>query len=160
MDVSIILVNYNTTRLLLQAIDSIYEKSTGFTFEVIVVDNNSSENPEKEIKEKNLEDKYSIEFLPFGLGLKELDRFDVVILCPHLKVELDRALKNQTIDKPLYLLPPKMYGLMKFDEIIVDIEDVMKMYQENPVVPVKFPGEDNLLRITRGVAYRHAHPLK
>ena len=67
---------------------------------------------EKEIKEKNLEDKYSIEFLPFGLGLKELDRFDVVILCPHLKVELDRALKNQTIDKPLYLLPPKMYGLM------------------------------------------------
>ena len=92
---------------------------------------------EKEIKEKNLEDKYSIEFLPFGLGLK-----------------------NQTIDKPLYLLPPKMYGLMKFDEIIVDIEDVMKMYQENPVVPVKFPGEDNLLRITRGVAYRHAHPLK
>lgn len=53
-----------------------------------------------------------------------------------------------------------MYGLMKFDEIIVDIEDVMKMYQENPVVPLKFPGEDNLLRITRGVAYRHAHPLK
>ena len=33
-----------------------------------------------EIKEKNLEEKYSIEFLPFGLGLKELDRFDVVIL--------------------------------------------------------------------------------
>ena len=27
----------------------------------------------KEIKEKNLEDKYSIEFLPFGLGLKELN---------------------------------------------------------------------------------------
>lgn len=25
---------------------------------------------EKEIKEKNLEDKYNIEFLPFGLGLK------------------------------------------------------------------------------------------
>ena len=125
---------------------------------------------EKEIKEKQLIGfevapvlfalACSNMFLPFGLGLKELDRFDVVILCPHLKVELDRALKNQTIDKPLYLLPPKMYGLMKFDEIIVDIEDVMKMYQENPVVPVKFPGEDNLLRITRGVAYRHAHPLK
>ena len=78
-----------------------------------------------------------------------------------LKVELDRALKNQTIDKPLYLLPPKnVWTHENFDEIIVDIEDVMKMYQENPVVPVKFPGEDNLLRITRGVAYRHAHPLK
>lgn len=127
---------------------------------VIITAHGASQKVFDKAKEKNLEDKYSIEFLPFGLGLKELDRFDVVILCPHLKVELDRALKNQTIDKPLYLLPPKMYGLMKFDEIIVDIEDVMKMYQENPVVPVKFPGEDNLLRITRGVAYRHAHPLK
>ena len=52
VDVSIILVNYNTTQLLLQAIDSVYEKSNGFTFEIIVVDNNSSENPEKEIKKK------------------------------------------------------------------------------------------------------------
>lgn len=110
---------------------------------------------QKEIVEKGYEDQYSIEFLPFGLGLKELDRFDVVILCPHLKVELDKAIKNMDIDKPMYLLPPKMYGLMKFDEIIVDVEDVIKMYNDNPTVPVKFPGEDNLLRITRGVAYRH-----
>lgn len=110
---------------------------------------------QKEIIEKGYENQYSIEFLPFGLGLKELDRFDVVILCPHLKVELDKAIKNMDIDKPIYILPPKMYGLMKFDEIIVDVEDVIKMYHENPTVPVKFPGEDNLLRITRGVAYRH-----
>ena len=110
---------------------------------------------QKEIVQKGYEDKYSIEFLPFGLGLKELDRFDVAILCPHLKVELDKAIKNMNIDKPMYLLPPKMYGLMKFDEIIVDVEDVIRMYEENPTVPVKFPGEDNLLRITRGVAYRH-----
>jgi len=110
---------------------------------------------QKEIIEKGYEDKYSIEFLPFGLGLKELDRFDIAILCPHLKVELDKAIKNMDIDKPMYLLPPKMYGLMKFDEIIVDVEDVIEMYKENPTVPVKFPGEDNLLRITRGVAYRH-----
>lgn len=58
---------------------------------------------DKEIKEKNLEEKYSIEFLPFGLGLKELDRFDVVILCPHLKVELDKALKiKQLINHFIY----------------------------------------------------------
>lgn len=110
---------------------------------------------QKEIKEKHYEDKYSIEFLPFSLGLKRLDEFDAVILCPHLKVELDKAKKNMKIDKPMYLLPPKMYGLMKFEEIVMDVEDIIEMYQQDPTVPVKFPGEDNLLRITRGVAYRH-----
>lgn len=110
---------------------------------------------QKEIKEQNMEDRYSITFLPFSLGLKRLDEFDVIILCPHLKIELEKAKKKMNIDKPMYLLPPKMYGLMKFNEIIADIEDVMVMYQQHPTVPVHFPGEDNLLRITRGVAYRH-----
>ena len=110
---------------------------------------------QKEIIEKHYEDKYSIEFLPFSLGLQRLDDFDVIILCPHLKMELNKAIKTMPINKPMYLLPPKMYGLMKMEEIITDVEDVIKMYQEHPTVPVKFPGEDNLLRITRGVAYRH-----
>ena len=82
---------------------------------------------QKEIKERNLQDRYSITFLPFGLGLKRLDEFDVVILCPHLKVELDKAKKKMKIDKPMYLLPPKMYGLMKFEEIDEDVEDVIDM---------------------------------
>lgn len=115
---------------------------------------------EKEIVEKQLDQQYHIEFLPFSVGLEEMDRFDVIILCPHLKIELERAQKKYQINKPVYLLPPKMYGLMKFEEIRIDIEDVMKMYQENPTVPVKFPGEDNLLRITRGEAYRKYHKLK
>ena len=45
-DVSIIFVNYNTANLLVQAIQSVYEKSSGFSFEIIVVDNNSTENPQ------------------------------------------------------------------------------------------------------------------
>lgn len=46
-DVSIILVNYNTTKLLTQAITSIYEKSYGFSYEIIVVDNHSIESPKQ-----------------------------------------------------------------------------------------------------------------
>lgn len=45
LDVSIILVNYNTTDLLLQAIHSVFDMSEGFSYEVIVVDNNSKESP-------------------------------------------------------------------------------------------------------------------
>lgn len=41
MDVSIIIVNYNTTALVRQCIKSIYNKTEGLSFEIILVDNNS-----------------------------------------------------------------------------------------------------------------------
>ena len=63
IDVSIILVNYNTTDLLVQAIKSVYQYSLGFSFEIIVVDNNSRENPQKALKD-NFNDK--IIFLPLS----------------------------------------------------------------------------------------------
>lgn len=43
MDISIIIVNYNTKELTAQCINSIYEKTSDLSFEVIVVDNNSSD---------------------------------------------------------------------------------------------------------------------
>lgn len=49
IDVSIILVNYNTTDLLLQAINSVYSKSSGFTYEMIVVDNDSGISPKESL---------------------------------------------------------------------------------------------------------------
>jgi len=45
MDVSIIIVNYNTAKLLMDAIDSVFEKTEGVTYEIIIVDNNSPSNP-------------------------------------------------------------------------------------------------------------------
>ncbi|SHK64114.1 glycosyltransferase family 2 protein [Chryseobacterium polytrichastri] len=44
LDCSIILVNYNTCQLTLACIDSIREFSTSFSYEIIVVDNDSSDN--------------------------------------------------------------------------------------------------------------------
>ena len=43
MDVSVIIVNYNTRTLTGECIDSIFEKTSGITFEVIVVDNASQD---------------------------------------------------------------------------------------------------------------------
>ena len=51
LDVSVILVNYNTTDLLIQAVRSVFDKSKGFSYEVIVVDNNSKEKPEEKLRE-------------------------------------------------------------------------------------------------------------
>ena len=43
MDVSIIIVNYNTLKLTKSCIDSIFEKTEGIKFEVLLVDNNSTD---------------------------------------------------------------------------------------------------------------------
>ena len=66
-DVSIILVNYNTTELLLQSIRSVYDKSSGFSFEIIVVDNNSEENPGYVLSE-SFSDKVALLSLPENIG--------------------------------------------------------------------------------------------
>ena len=47
MDVSIIIVNYNTYTLTIQCIDSIFEKTKDLSFEVIFVDNASTDNSRK-----------------------------------------------------------------------------------------------------------------
>ena len=51
MDVSIIIVNYNTISLTLDCIKSIYEKTQGISYEIIVIDNNSNDDIDI-IKEK------------------------------------------------------------------------------------------------------------
>lgn len=44
MDVSVIIVNYNTCELTLQCLRSIYENTNSLNFEIIVVDNNSEDD--------------------------------------------------------------------------------------------------------------------
>jgi len=56
MDVSIIIVNYNTISLLLNAIYSIFSKTEGIEYEVIVIDNHSSDNS-KTILDENFGNK-------------------------------------------------------------------------------------------------------
>lgn len=50
MDVSIVYVNYKTTQLIIDSIQSVKEKTKGLTYEIIVVDNNSEDTSLNEIK--------------------------------------------------------------------------------------------------------------
>jgi len=50
MDVSIIIINYNTKDLIKQCIDSVLEKTQDIEFEIIVVDNASSDGSQQFIK--------------------------------------------------------------------------------------------------------------
>ncbi|MCU6797652.1 glycosyltransferase family 2 protein [Paenibacillus sp. WQ 127069] len=52
MDLSIIILNYNTCELTLNAIQSVYDSQTSFCYEIIVVDNHSSDASVVEIKRR------------------------------------------------------------------------------------------------------------
>lgn len=52
MDVSIIIVNYNTVKWIIDLIDSIIKKSIGFSYEIIIVDNNSTDNSKGILKKQ------------------------------------------------------------------------------------------------------------
>ncbi|MDR1761230.1 MAG: glycosyltransferase family 2 protein [Bacteroidales bacterium] len=67
MEVSIIIVNYNTISLLCDAIDSILEKTTNIFYEIIVVDNNSVDNSANIIPQK-YDDRVVYLKLPDNIG--------------------------------------------------------------------------------------------
>lgn len=52
IQVSILIVNYNTVDLTLNCLESIYRWTSGITFEVVLVDNNSHDDSVKKIREK------------------------------------------------------------------------------------------------------------
>ena len=52
MDVSVIIVNYNTCNLVKKCVASIFEKTKNVSFEVIVVDNNSKDGSVEAIIDK------------------------------------------------------------------------------------------------------------
>ena len=68
MEISIIIVNYNTCDLTLQCLQSVYEKTINVEFEVIVVDNASSDKSIEMIKKMFPQAKIieSVENLGFG----------------------------------------------------------------------------------------------
>lgn len=52
MDLSIIIVNWNTSELLVQCLDSIYRADPHLTFEIIIVDNGSTDNSMDAVNER------------------------------------------------------------------------------------------------------------
>ncbi|WP_160690870.1 PTS sugar transporter subunit IIB [Clostridium sp. C2-6-12] len=110
---------------------------------------------EKEIKENNMENDFHIEFSPFILALKKSSEFDIIVCCPHLIPDVNKLLKKSTPNIPIYILPPRMYGLLSIKELALDVTDIINLYNKNKVNPVHFPGEENTMLITRNVAYRN-----
>lgn len=116
-----------------------------------------AEKAKKEVIEKHMEDQISISFSPFSMAARELGEYDLLMVCPHQKYQIKRYnddyVKNQV---PIYLIPPKIYGTMKIEEVYQDAVDIIALFKENPQNPCHFPGEDDVMKIKRSVAYAHS----
>ena len=109
-----------------------------------------AERMKKEIIAKNLSNQLEMEFSPFSLVLEKIDNFDINIYVKQL-------LEKTDVQVPIYILPPRMYGNMEIEEIYQDVIDLLEIYQQTHMNPVHFPGEENVLKITRQKAYKHVY---
>lgn len=110
----------------------------------------------KEIVESNMQNDYYIEFSPFMLANKKVSEFDIIVCCPHLIMSVKKVVKDSNPDIPIYILPPRMYGLISFKELALDVVDAIDLYNKTKINPVYFPGEENTMMVTRYVAYRNS----
>lgn len=114
-----------------------------------------STHMKKDIIDKCLKDKVSIDFSPFSIALEKKDDYDILVCCPHLRINVDLLVKEQDLDIPIYILPPRMYGNMSIEDIYYDAIDIIEIFENTRKNPVHFDGEEQILRVTRIKAYRN-----
>ena len=127
----------------------------GFSSSSLVVSLN------KQLKEKGLDERASFIFKPYdfgGIG-DEVGNVDIVMLCPHLRFQA-KDLAKRYPDKPFYVIPTRLYGLVSAEEFVEDAEDALAGWQETGRNPFYFDGEESAVMNRRTVSHRKATAKK
>ena len=107
----------------------------------------------QEAKEKNLDVEFVYKPFDFG-GISGLvDTVDIVMLCPHLAHNA-KQLAEKYPEKPFYVIPTRLYGLMAAEEFLEDAEDAIEGWKETGMNPFHFEGEQTAIRVMRTVSHR------
>ena len=75
------------------------------------------------------------------------------MLCPHMAIYADKLAKAYP-QIPFYIIPTRLYGMMKAEELIEDAEDVIAGFKETGMNPFHFEGEAVAIRVHRTVSHR------
>ena len=125
-----------------------------------------AEHLNKQIREKHLEDKIFLEFIPFAnlygddsafitsVKRERQDEVDVALLCPHLEYDAKRAVAAGKIHIPIFILPMRLYGLVDIENLIEDAEDVLELWKAGASNIVTFPDEPRSVTARRTVSHR------
>lgn len=103
VDLSIILVNYKSPGLLLDCLASVYKETTRYTFEIIVVDNDSQDNSEELVLQSYPEVKWLQ--MGYNSGFARANNAGIAIATGRnmLLLNTDTIVKDGALDKALDL---------------------------------------------------------
>ena len=107
---------------------------------------------EKDVQGKQLENEVHFTFIPAAHIVERQDEVDVALLCPHLEIFAKQYASSFHI--PIYIIPPRLYGLMPVDAFIEDAQDILAMYHNHPANPMHFEDEPRPLRVMRTTSHR------
>lgn len=112
-------------------------------------------------KEKGYADEVKFVYKPFdfgGIG-SLINEVDIVMLCPHLAHNA-KDLAAKYPDKPFYVIPTRLYGLMSAEDFYEDAQDAIAGWKETGMNPFHFEGEKTAIRVMRTVSHRKAMAKK
>lgn len=107
----------------------------------------------KEVKDKGYEELIMVDFLPFRMFKENYEAYDVAFLCPHLLYDAKNFANTKEMETPMYIIPSKMYGTMRLNDLIEDAKDIIQLYRETKNNPIHFEDED-FLELRRDVSHR------
>lgn len=111
------------------------------------------------VKERGMSQEVKFHFQAFQLFRQHYQEYDIAMLCPHLLHAAKTFLQECHPDIPLYIIPPRIYGSMRLDDLLEDAQELLDIYKENPVNFVHFPDEQDPLHIKRERSHQAWHKL-
>ena len=113
VDLSIVIVNYNVKEFLTQCIDSIYQSKTDYNYEIIVVDNQSSDSGEQQILSEFPQVRWINNAKNLGFGKANNIGFDAAKGTYTLILNPDTVLQSDTINATVKYMKehPEVGGL-------------------------------------------------
>ena len=114
---------------------------------------------QEQINKGNYGDKIKAGFYPFKEIYEVIQDYDIAYLCPHLRYRVPQMMKEHgdIIKVPLCVIPPKMYGTMRLDDIVQDAVELIEIYKKNPKNPTHFDNEDDSVRVDRVYSHRKTY---
>ena len=131
MDVSVIIINYNTRQMTAECIDSVFEKTKGVKFEIILVDNASTDGSKEFFEQdKRITYIYNNENLGFGrannIGIKVAKGRNILFL------NSDTKLIEDSISIMSHFMQKKNVSILGVK--LIDKQGVM-MHSYSPFLP-------------------------
>lgn len=111
-----------------------------------------------DVKQNGYEGRIYAECSGFKSSYLRAHEFDIAMCCPHQRYEIPKMMKEHgdMISIPLTVIPPRLYGTLRLEDIVQDAVDLIEIYHKNPVNPCHFEGEDNSVRVDRFFSHRRS----